>query len=142
MRTRAGLHAVGTLWRLVGFGIYHYDVFAFSSPYGNIHAMPPRWCTVTVTDANGRRHSLDLVASSTFDAAHLYLTKAKTEPGALPVPTRATIFEVVTGGRVYKVAGTALQRWIAQRRRDWNGPKGFVQQASEVGLNDCRGALS
>jgi hypothetical protein len=74
--------------------------------------MPPRWCTVTVTDANGRRHSLDLVAGSTFDAAHLYLTKAKTEPGALPVPTRATIFEVVTGARVYKVAGTALQRWI------------------------------
>src|SRR6266568_562486 len=33
MRTRAGVHAVGTLWRLVGFGIYHSNVFAFSSPY-------------------------------------------------------------------------------------------------------------
>ena len=30
-----------------------------------------RWCTVTVTDQDGRRHSIDVQATSTFDAAHL-----------------------------------------------------------------------
>lgn len=28
--------------------------------------MPETWCTVTVTDAAGRRHSLDVIASSTY----------------------------------------------------------------------------
>src|SRR5580658_1431745 len=64
--------------------------------------MPEHWCTVTVTDANGRRHSLDVIASSTYDAAHLYVTHAKAQPQAgLPAPTLATVFEVVNGGKVY-----------------------------------------
>lgn len=89
--------------------------------------MPERWCTVTVTDEAGRRHSLDVQASSTFDAAHLYVAQAKTNPDArLPLPTLATVFEVVTSGRVYRVKGAALQRWIAQRRQEWKGPKGFL----------------
>jgi hypothetical protein len=89
--------------------------------------MAERWCTVTVTDEEGRRHSLDVRASSTYDAAHLYVTEAKARPEAgLPVPSLATIFEVVTAGRVYRVEGAALQRWIVQRRQEWNGPKGFL----------------
>jgi hypothetical protein len=89
--------------------------------------MSERWCTVTVTDAQGRRHSLDVLASSTCDAAHLYLTHAKGNPESrLPIPTRATIFEVVTGGRLYRVTGQALQKWIKQRREAWKGPRGFL----------------
>jgi hypothetical protein len=89
--------------------------------------MPERWCTVTVTDADGRRHSLDLIASSTYDAAHLYVAHAKEQPHAgLPVPTLATLFEVVSGGKVYAVDGAALQRWIEQRRQEWKGPKGML----------------
>jgi hypothetical protein len=89
--------------------------------------MPERWCTVTVTDADGRRHSLDLIASSTYDAAHLYVAHAKEQPHAgLPVPTLATLFEVVNGGKVYAVDGAALQRWIEQRRQEWKGPKGML----------------
>jgi hypothetical protein len=66
-------------------------------------------------------------ASSTYDAAHLYVVQAKSQPGAqLPTPTLATVFEVVTAGRVYRVEGTALQRWIVQRRQAWKGPKGFL----------------
>jgi hypothetical protein len=89
--------------------------------------VPERWCTVTVTDEEGRRYSLDVQASSTFDAAHLYVAHAKKNAGAqLPIPTLATVFEVATSGRVYSVKGSALQRWIAHRRQVWKGPKGFL----------------
>jgi hypothetical protein len=36
------------------------------------------------------------------------------------------VFEVVSGGKVYRVAGAALQRWIVERRERWNGPKGYM----------------
>lgn len=89
--------------------------------------MAERWCTVTVTDADGRRHSLDVVAVSTYDAAHLYLTHARTQPLArLPVLTVETVFEVVTEGRIHRVRGEALQRWIAYRRQTWQGPRGAL----------------
>jgi hypothetical protein len=86
-----------------------------------------RWCTVTVTDPDGRRHSLDVLADSTYDAAHLFVVEAKKERAVgLPKPTLATVFEVVADGKVYHVAGVALQRWIVERREKWNGPKGFM----------------
>jgi hypothetical protein len=89
--------------------------------------MPEHWCTVTVTDAEGRRHSLDVIASSTYDAAHLYVAHAKEHPQAgLPVPNLTTVFEIVNGGKVYTVEGAALQRWIEQRRQEWKGPRGLL----------------
>ena len=76
--------------------------------------VPERWCTVTVTDEQGRRYSLDVEASSTYDVAHLYVAHTKTNPAAcFPTLTLATVFEVVASGRVYQVRGAALQRWIA-----------------------------
>jgi len=86
-----------------------------------------RWCTVTVADPDGRRHSLDVLADSTYDAAHLFVVEAKKERAVgLPKPTLATVFEVVANGKVYRVGGTALQRWIVERRQQWNGPKGYM----------------
>jgi hypothetical protein len=86
-----------------------------------------KWCTVTVTDATGRRHSLDVLAESTYDAAHLFVVEAKQErPIGLPIPTLVTVFEVVIGGNVYRVSGSALQRWISERRSRMNGPKGYL----------------
>jgi len=86
-----------------------------------------RWCTVTVTDPDGRRHSLDVLADSTYDAAHLFVAEAKRERAVgLPKPTLTTVFEVVVSGKIYHVGGPALQRWIAQRRQSWNGPKGYL----------------
>ena len=32
-----------------------------------------KWCTVTVTDGDGKRYSVDVNADSSYDAAHLYL---------------------------------------------------------------------
>jgi hypothetical protein len=89
--------------------------------------MPERWCTVTTTDAEGRRHSVDVQAASTFDAAHIYLTYAKAQPGAgIPPLTLATVFEVVIGGKVHTVAGAALQRWIIKERSERKGPRGLL----------------
>jgi hypothetical protein len=86
-----------------------------------------RWCTVTVTDQDGRRHSVDVQATSTFDAAHLFVVEAKKKRAVgLPNPTLATVFEVVAAGRVYRVTGTALQTWIVEKRRTWNAPKGHL----------------
>lgn len=95
-----------------------------------------RWCTVTVTDAKGVRHSIDVLAESTYDAAHLYVTTAKSQqaavlPSRTPVPTVATMFEVGADGKIFRVQGAALQRWIAKRRQELGGPKGqlFRQRA-------------
>ena len=86
-----------------------------------------KWCTVTVTDSDGRRHSVDVQATSTFDAAHLYVTEAKKERAVgFPKVTLATVFEVAAEGRIYRVKGDALQRWIVERRQKWNGPKGYM----------------
>ena len=86
-----------------------------------------RWCTVTVTDPDGRRHSLDVLADSTYDAAHLFVVEAKKERVVgMPKPTLATVFEVVVSGKVYRVAGAGLQRWIVERRQTWKGPKGYM----------------
>ena len=69
--------------------------FAFYS-HVSYTADEMRWCTVTVTDAEGRRHSVDVQATSSFDAAHLFVVEAKKERAVgLPNPTLATVFEVV-----------------------------------------------
>jgi hypothetical protein len=90
-----------------------------------------RWCTVTVTDEKGQRHSLDIQAESTFDAAHLYVATARSKsaamvPSRMPVLTLATIFEVVVEGKIHKVKGDALQRWIVQQRQERKGPRGML----------------
>ena len=66
-------------------------------------------------------------AASLFDAAHLFVVEAKSERQiGLPKPTLATVFEVVTAGRVYRVSGAALQRWTVEHRGSLNGPKGML----------------
>src|SRR5260370_40093551 len=63
-----------------------------------------KWCTVTVTDGEGKRYSLDVNADSSYDAAHLYLTHVRNNPSCgFPIPTTLTLFEVVTGGRSHSV---------------------------------------
>ena len=90
-----------------------------------------RWCTVTLVDEKGQRHSLDIQAESTYDAAHIYVSTAKSQaaamlPNRVPVPTLATIFEIIVDGKVYTVKGAALQRWINKRRGELKGPRGLL----------------
>src|SRR5215472_7611378 len=47
-----------------------------------------RWATATLIEPSGRRWSVDLVASSVFDAAHLFVTHAQENlRNGLPRPT-------------------------------------------------------
>ena len=86
-----------------------------------------KWCTVTVTDGDGKRYSVDVNADSSYDAAHLYLTHVRGNPSCgLPIPTTSTLFEVVTGGRIHSVPGTRLKKWIENRRQEWRGPRGLL----------------
>lgn len=86
-----------------------------------------KWCTVTVTDGEGKRYSLDVRAESSYDAAHLYLTHVKTNPSCgMPVPTTATAFEIVADGKVLRVEGRRLKAWIENRRSEWKGPRGYL----------------
>ena len=88
-----------------------------------------KWATVTVIEPGGRRHSVDVLATSVYDAAHLWVVEAKNERRAiLPKPTMATEFEVVAEGRIYRVKGDALQRWIVDKRRRWDGPTEYLFQ--------------
>jgi len=86
-----------------------------------------KWCTVTVTDGEGKRYSVDVNADSSYDAAHLYLTHVRGNPGCgFPIPTISTQFEVVTGGRIHHVQGARLKTWIENRRAEWKGPRGLL----------------
>lgn len=59
-----------------------------------------RWCTVTVTDAEGRRHSVDLQARGCLTPLTCsWVVKSEQQVGA-PKPTLATVFELVTCGKV------------------------------------------
>jgi len=82
---------------------------------------------VSVTGPGGRRHSVDVLATSVFDAAHICVALAKATPGAgFPPLTVETVFEVVIDGKVYRVAGKALQRWIVKERQERRGRRGHI----------------
>jgi hypothetical protein len=68
------------------------------------------WCTVTITDGDGKRYSLDANADSSYDAAHRYLTHVRGNPGyGLPIPTTETMFEVVADRRIHRVSEAAAE---------------------------------
>lgn len=95
------------------------------SPFVCYPECVPKWCTVTVTDGDGKRYSLDVQAESSYDAAHLFHAHVKANPTCgFPIPTTATLFEVVAAGRIHRVSGVRLKTWIENRRREWKGPRG------------------
>ncbi len=96
-----------------------------------------KWSTVTVFDADGRRHSLDVLASSAYEAAHLFLHTAKeNRASAPPIPTRETIFEIACEGKIHRVSGAKLREWIQRRRDELGGPAGYLfSKASGDGMN-------
>jgi hypothetical protein len=91
------------------------------------HIGVAKWCTVTTLDGDGKRYSLDVLAESSFDAAHLYLTHVKSNTACgFPIPTTSTVFEVVAAGSVLHVSGARLKKWIEYRREEWKGPRGLL----------------
>jgi hypothetical protein len=62
-----------------------------------------------VIELSGRRHSVDVLASSTFDAAHIFVTHAKADPrNGIPRLSLDSIFEVIVDGKVHQVEGKAF----------------------------------
>jgi hypothetical protein len=64
--------------------------FVVYSPSRYTAGMGEGWCTVTMIEESGRRHSVDVLASSTFDAAHIFLAHAKADPRNDIPPQRHT----------------------------------------------------
>jgi hypothetical protein len=65
-------------------------------------------------------------AESSYDAAHLLVTHVKGNPACgFPIPTTSTAFEVSTEGRIHRVSGTRLKKWIEKRWQEWNHPRGY-----------------
>jgi hypothetical protein len=89
--------------------------------------MGERWCTVTVIEQSGRRHSVDVLACSTFDAAHIFVTHAKADPrNGIPRLSVDSVFEIVVDGKIHRVEGKALQLWILKEREERKGPRGIL----------------
>ena len=85
-----------------------------SSPCLRYAVVMGRWCTVTVTDGEGKRYSLDVNASSSYDAAHLYLTHVKEQPACGFFDTDATAGENWLGC-------TAANTWTVLGKRHEKG---------------------
>jgi hypothetical protein len=70
-------------------------------------------------EESGRRHSVDVLASSTFDAAHIFLTHAKADPrNGIPRLSLDSVFEVVVDGKIHRVEGRAFNRGFSGRGRN------------------------
>ena len=59
--------------------------------------------------------------------AHLFVADAKADAGqGIPTPTTESVFEVVFDGKVHRVEGKALQRWILRQWQERKGRAGFL----------------
>jgi hypothetical protein len=87
---------------------------------------------VTITDGEGKRYSLDVNADSSYYAAHLFVRNNPT--CRFPIPAASTQFDVVTDGRIRRVAGARLKKWIENRRSECNGPLQTQNPAQAIGL--------
>jgi hypothetical protein len=66
-------------------------------------------------------------ATSTFDAAHIFVTHAKADPrNGIPRLNLESVFEVVVDGKIHRVEGRALQQWILTEREERRGPRGIL----------------
>jgi hypothetical protein len=98
-----------------------------------------RWCTVTVTDPDGRRHSVDVQAMSTFDAAHLFVVEAKRTRSW---PAEANARDSIRGGRRRKDLPCDRRRVAAMDRGKAQlveRPKGIpILPTARLGIMESR----
>ena len=75
--------------------------------------MPPKTCTVTMTDVRGSRHSVEILAESVFEAAALGLRLLR-DDGWVDKPGPATRLEIQakTPAVRYEVTVQQIQRWL------------------------------
>jgi len=74
-----------------------------------------------------RHRALTSWPSSTFDAARIFVMHAKADPrNGIPRPTTDTVFEVAVNGKIHRIVGRDLQRWILKEREERKGPRGIL----------------
>jgi len=55
------------------------------------------------------------------------MTHVRGNPGCgFPIPTTSTQLEVVADGRIHRVQGARLKKWVENRRQEWKGPQGLM----------------
>jgi hypothetical protein len=98
--------------------------------------MGDRWVTVTMVSDDGRRYSVDVRASSTFDGAHLFITHAKANPrSGIPRPTIDSNFEVVVDGTVRHITGKNATRAQLEKLPDELEQRETIESNGERGRN-------
>ena len=89
--------------------------------------MPPRQCTVTITDLSGIRHSVDVEAASVYEAAALAIQALRASPWAGAIgPATSLVVEVCEPAVRHTVTVRQLQQWaeatpvspVEKRRKD------------------------
>ena len=93
--------------------------------------MPERLCAVTVVDARGERHTIEVMARSVNTAACYFFARSRSSPAEqLPRVADGTIYEVQVIGEsiVYRIEHrrmlewanrVAEQQWARARRASW-----------------------
>jgi hypothetical protein len=88
---------------------------------------------------------MDVLADSTFDAAHLFVVEAKKERSVgLPKPTLATMFEVVTAGKLNRARGAASDSpgaTLLARDPDALGSRAALMRARGTGWRVSHSAI-
>jgi hypothetical protein len=62
-----------------------------------------RLCKVSVTDASGKRHTIEIKAESVYCAVFHFNSEAVCDPAhGLPKPTEDTVFEIDVDGVIHR----------------------------------------
>jgi hypothetical protein len=79
----------------------------------NIATVAPKTCTVSVTDVNGSRHSVEVLADSLYEAAALGLKLLRDADWVQPLgPMTRLQLEVRAPTVVHNVTIQQLERWL------------------------------
>ena len=102
-------------------------VFVVYSPSRYTAGMGERWCTVTMIEESGRRHSVDVwppaLSMQRVSSSHM---PRQTPRNGIPRLSLDSVFEVVVDGKIRRIEGRALQQGILKERKERKGPRGVL----------------
>ena len=92
-----------------------FDVFAFSSPWRyNIPVPTARTCVVSFTDSEGIRHSVEVTASTLYEAAALAINEFRRcgFTSNAPGPATRLTVAVKTPATSHEVQWSKIEAWL------------------------------